>query len=471
MANMLIDMINRYKEEPLAFVKEVLKAKPTRQQEEVLIDLPNTRNIAIKSGHGTGKTALLSWLVLWYMFTRPMCRIPITAPTMHQLNDVFWAELSFWLAKSELLNKLFEKTASKLMPKSDKYKNSWFATLVSARKPENMQGFHGQDLLFIVDEASGVNDGMFEVIDGALTNEGARLVMVGNPTRNNGYFYNAFHGNADVFKTYTFSSLESPLVSKTWLKKMERLYGVDSDVYRVRVLGEFPRIDSNFVIPLSWIEQAILNEDKVYGDVVIGVDVARSGDDKTAIVVRNGYVIEKIFVYSKLDTVEVADEVDKIANLYRAKIVAIEAVGFGAGVLDIIAHRIKKERRKYKLYQFIPQAKAVKSEQFVNAMTEAWWNLRGLFKPTAAGFPIISMYEDELAIQHLSCREYEVDDKGKISLMDKVTTKKKYGFSPDIGDAMAIAFYNNLQPAKHSVKSSIKVLRRRHSEWAEYRNF
>jgi len=467
--DMLWKLLLRYRDNPLLFVGEILKAEPTKQQEEVLRDLPHAHNIAIKSGHGTGKTALMSWIVLWYMFTRPLCRIPITAPTMHQLNDVFWAELSFWMARSEILNKLFEKTASKLIPRKEKYKKTWFATLVSARKPENMQGFHGHDLLFIVDEASGITDGMFEVIDAALTNEGARLIAVGNPTRDSGYFYRVFNDNDDIFRTYTFSSLESPLVAKNWLKKMERVYGVDSDVYRIRVLGEFPRSDGRYVIPASWIELSMVNEDKVYGDVIIGVDVARSGEDKTAIVVRNGYVVEKIYTYSKLDTVEVAEEVDKIANLYRAKKVAIESVGFGAGVLDTLTHKIRKEKRKYKLYQFIPQAKAVKPEQFRNAITEAWWRLRGLFKPTADGFPIIFLPKDELALQHLSSREYEIDVDGKIKLMDKNEAKRKYGFSPDIGDALAVAFYDNLIPAKYSMRSNIAFLRRRQSAWAEYR--
>jgi len=469
MDNSLTRFLSRYRSNPLLFVHEMLKVEPTPQQEQVLRELPESHNIVIKSGHGTGKTALLSWIVLWYMLTRPLCRIPITAPTMHQLSDVFWAELSLWMARNDVLNRLFEKTASKLIPRNDKYKKTWFATLVSARKPENMQGFHGKDLLFIVDEASGISDAMFEVIDSALTNEGARLIAVGNPTRSSGYFYRAFQEDKDLFARYTFSSLESPLVSKNWLKKMERLYGVNSDVYKIRVLGEFPSAEGTYVIPTSWIELAMMNEERVYGDVVVGVDVARSGKDKTAIVVRNGYVVEKIYTYSKLDTVEVADEVDKIANLYKAKIVAIEAVGFGAGVLDTLIHRVRKERRRYKLYQFIPQAKAVNSAQFRNAITEAWWRLRGMFKPTADGFPIISLPKHELALQHLSSREYEIDTDGKIKLTDKNEMKRKYGFSPDIADAMAIAFYDNLQKARASLKTKISVLRRGHSEWAELR--
>lgn len=459
-------VLDTYREDAVKFVREVLGVDPTPHQEAVLRSLTSEKSIVIKSGHGVGKTALLSWVVLWWLLTKPLSKVPITAPTMHQLKDIFWSELSYWYSRSELMQRLFERGATKLHPRSDKYKDTWFAVLVSARKPENMQGFHSRDLLFVVDEAFGISDEMFQVIDGALTNKGAKLIAVGNPTKTHGYMYDAF--KSDEFLKFTFSSVDSPLVSKAWLERMEKLYGKESDVYKVRVLGEFPSEDADKVIPYGWIELAIQNENKIFGDRVMGVDIARSGNDLTAMVIVDGYVVEHIYTFRHLDVIETAQEILKLAKLHQVQKVKVEVAGVGAGVLDALLH---DKSRDFELHQFIPHAVPHDTRQFKNAMAEAWWNLRLLFRPTADGYPLIKIPDDDRIIQQLSVRNFEIDDQGKIVLEQKIKLKKRLGVSPDIGDAMAIALYPHTTRARRMMHNMPRVLKRAVREWAELRRY
>ncbi len=463
----LASIIRETKDDPVLFATQLLKVKPTFQQVEVMEAIAKYPRVAVKAGHGVGKSALLSWTILWYLTTRPMSRIPITAPTMRQLKDILWSELNLWLNKSKFLRDLMDFTETRLAVKGPRYKKTWFATPVSARKPENLQGFHNKNILFAADEASGLPNENFEVIEGALTTDNAKMLLIGNPTQPDGYFYDAFNKNREEYHCITLSSLDSPLVAKEYAKGMAKRFGKDSNVYRVRVLGEFPLLGmGNNVIPSAWIERAFMNDNEIYeGRRRIGVDVARYGDDETVMVVKKGFVVEEIFRHQNKDEVQTANELMRLIFIYKPDEVVVETGGIGAGVFDILNHK----HLPTKLLQFHPGSNATNT-LYLNCITEAWWNLRTYFQPNNnTGYPLISMKPDDETLAQISSRRYIIMENGKIKLEDKAMHTKREGCSPDIGDAMAIAFYDgNLKGSDfHILKRNLVI--GSDSEWEKYR--
>jgi len=466
------NLIRKTRDDPVKFVNLIFGIDPTFQQKEVMMSVANNRNTAVKAGHGVGKSALASWLIYWFLLTRPLSRIPITAPTMHQLKDILWAELAKWKFKGRILDTVVDMTDTRLSIKGGggDYKKTWFAVPVSARKPENLQGFHADHLFFIADEASGIPDSNYEVIEGALTGENNKMLLQGNPTQPDGYFYDSFNKNANLFNCITLSSQDSPLVEQDYVTRMIQKYGIKSSVFRYRVLGEFPVIGSgNTVIPASFVESAFSSSsDASNGKRRIAVDIARYGDDETVIVIRKGYVVEAIIRLSNMDEVEIANELIRLAYIYTPDELAVETAGIGNGVYDIV----KRKRLGCKVLQFVPQLLPLDKNTYENAITEAWFQLRFLLQPTANKTSLLSMKSDDDILEQLTSRRYESRGNGRIKLEDKQKHKQRTkGQSPDIGDALAIAFYEGNFRSNAPKVVQRKIITGSESEWEKIRGF
>ena len=184
-----------YADHPVEFVEDIIKATPDEQQAKILQSVAKNQLTSVRSGHGVGKSTVEAWVVIWFMVTRPFPKIPCTAPTQHQLFDILWAEVSKWLRNNKALSEELVWTKEKVYMKG--YPEEWFAVARTASKPDALQGFHAEDVLYIIDEASGVDDSIFEPILGALSTPGARLLMCGNPTQLSGFFYESHNKNRD----------------------------------------------------------------------------------------------------------------------------------------------------------------------------------------------------------------------------------------------------------------------------------
>lgn len=291
-----------FRHDPEMFIKTViLKNNPeiiiTPQQLQVLDVVRKAtmgqakKRIAVKSGHGIGKTGLESWLILWFLTCHPYARVPCTAPTGHQLDDVLWSEVKKWWNASSTLREMFEWTKSHVFHRI--LREEWFANAISVSKADNLQGMHAQNLMFNLDEASGINRELFSVISGALTMDNNWEFLFGNPLNLEGGFYDAFHKDADNWERFTFSSEDSPIVDQAWLTEMRQKYPRESNTYRVRVLGEFPNEESgDFYIPRSLLEPAVVPGRDVLEthpngsfEYDLGIDVARYGNDDIAFVI------------------------------------------------------------------------------------------------------------------------------------------------------------------------------------------
>ena len=271
-----------YADHPVEFVEDIIRARPDRLQREMLQSVADNPLTSVRSGHGVGKSAVESWLIIWFLSTRPYPKIPCTAPTKHQLYDILWAEVSKWLRNNPVLEKDIIWTQEKVFMRG--YREEWFAVARTASKPDALQGFHASHVLYIIDEASGVDDKVFEPILGALTTEGSRLFMAGNPTKLTGFFFDSHHKNRAQYHTMHIDGRDSSRVDETFVQTIIEMFGEDSDVFRVRVAGDFPRALPDSFIPMEWAERASeapAPEITRAARVDIGIDVARYGDDSS----------------------------------------------------------------------------------------------------------------------------------------------------------------------------------------------
>ena len=195
--NLTSDAILYYADNPVDFVEDIIRAKPDSNQKAILNSVAQYPMTSVRSGHGIGKSAVESWLAIWFLTTRPFPKIPCTAPTQHQLWDILWAEIAKWLRSNPALSQELIWTKEKVYMRG--HPEEWFAVGRTASKPDALQGFHAEHVLYIIDEASGVRDEIFEPVLGALSTEGAKLVMCGNPTKITGFFYDSHHKSRELY--------------------------------------------------------------------------------------------------------------------------------------------------------------------------------------------------------------------------------------------------------------------------------
>ena len=438
----MIELIERtlrkLHDNPVEFVKEILHAEPDAWQVEALNSVAQNSRTAIRSGHGVGKTALESWTIAWFLLTRPYAKVVSTAPTIRQLYDILWSELSKWLKRSPLMTELFEWQKTKVVMKG--VPEQWYAVARTAARPENLAGFHATHLLFVIDEASGVADEIFEAVEGALTGEDNRLLICGNPTRNSGFFKRAFTADRDLYYTMKVSSADSGRVSNEYCQRLIKSYGEDSDVVRVRVLGEFPKAEHDGLIALEHVEAAMIREPNYHGDLVLGVDVARFGNDETVIQPRIGITALSLEHYRKTDTMTTVGRIiHKTVALMKdfscgRATINVDDDGVGGGVTDRLREVIA-EKNLHVTVNPCHNGGKPRDSHFANWGSEAYFALRDRF----INGEIILPRDDELTAQ-LTTRKYLLTSSDKLILEDKKTYKKRVGRSPDRADALVLAF-------------------------------
>jgi phage terminase large subunit len=416
------------------FVRRFFAAEPDPWQLEALAAMDSGSNVSIRSGHGTGKTALKAWGVIQTLTCFPFAKVPCTAPTQHQLSDLLWAEVAYWLNRSPLKG-LINWTATKLTMAG--YDESWFAVARSCAIPENLAGFHAPKLRYFVDEASGVPDNIMAVVDGALTTEGSQIIMGGNPTRVSGYFFDSHHKSRASWHTVHISSEESPRVSKSYAVNMAAKWGRDSDIYRVRVLGDFPNAEADGFIALPLVEEAVerWHDAKPDGICEIGADIARFGDDETVFGIREGGYVHPLECHRKWSTTETSGRLIQLGKDRKPGSIKIDDTGVGGGVTDLLSEANLSGTR------IIPvNFGGEGGEHYSNTSSAMWGNIRDMLRAGELALP-----NDEELVAQLTTRRYRLTSKGKIEIERKEDMKKRGLPSPDRADAVALALW---QPAR-----------------------
>lgn len=421
---------------PLTFVLEAIQAQPELWQAEVLEAVgAGKRRIAVRAGHGVGKSALEAWLILWFLLFRRPCKIPVTANSQDQLRDVVWAEIAFWWRKlpgflKDHIDVSVERVAIKGMEEAA------FAVARTARpeRPEALQGFHSENLFFVIEEASGIEDVIFETAGGALTGDHSMVLMCGNPTRTSGYFYRAFHENRESWSCYHVPCQASSRVSKSYAEEIAREYGEESNVYRVRVLGDFPTSEDDAVIPLGLVEAAVRREVAPGdGGVVWGLDVARFGDDTTALAKRrNNTLLAPVKEWRKLDLMQVSgvimNEYATTPDKDKPGTINIDVIGLGSGVFD----RLRELGLPVRGIN-VGEAAPTQPERFMRLRDELWFKGRDWFDARDCNIP-----RDDGLISELVQPKYKLESSGKIKVESKDDMKKRGVKSPNRADAFLL---------------------------------
>ena len=450
--------IGIYRHNIAAFAQDQFGFEPDEWQDDVFAAIDTDDRVSVKSGQGVGKTASTAIIILWFLSCYPYSKVVATAPTVRQLNDVLWAEVEKWKNKSPVLKSIIKSTKTYLYMVG--HEKQWFATARTATKPENIQGFHEDNLLIVVDEASGVADAIMEAILGTLSGSNNKLLMLSNPTKTSGVFYESHTKNRDMYRCFTVNSKKCARVNRQNIADLERKYGPDSNVVRVRVLGEFPESEDDVFIPLHLIERSIRANDDYKPDdkplqIHIGCDVARFGGDKTVITYR---IDDKVEISSKKngrDTMKTADDIlllgNKLVRKYKLSRengdiipIKVDDSGVGGGVVDRLNQVKANNPETYWWIEVYPVHFGVKiSHKYYDDTTSYMMsivkNLLSPFDEDGKEKPIELILPDDVDLEaQLSCRKYTMTDKAKIRVESKDAMKARGLPSPDEADSVLL---------------------------------
>jgi len=428
---------------------------PRKWQRDILIDLRDhikanqgkidydTFREAVASGRGIGKSALVSWLVIWMLSTRIGSTTIVSANSEAQLRSVTWAEITKWLAMA-LNSHWFEVAATRIMPakwlteivERDLKKGTRYwsveGRLWSEENPDAYAGVHNFDgVLLVFDEASGIPDSIWSVAQGFFTeNTPNRFHLAfSNPRRNTGYFYEAFNSKRNFWRTRNIDAREVEGTDKNLYQQIIDEYGGDSYQANVEVYGQFPSEGDDQFIAVNLVDDAMKRPK--YKDetapIAIGVDPARFGSDATVIAVRQGRDLIAIKRLRGADTMEVVGHVIDAIEEYKPALTVVDEGGLGAGVVD----RLKEQRYKVRGVNF--GNKASKQLMYGNKRAEMWGAMRDWLKTA-------SIPEDRFLKSDLIGPKVKPDSKGTLFLESKKDMKARGLASPDAADAIAVTF-------------------------------
>ena len=434
-------------DDPLAFSLAFWpETEPREWQSEILSHIggwlknPATRfqpcRIAVSSGHDIGKSALIAMIEHWAMSTCAGCKIVTTAGTGTQLATKTVPETGKWF-KSSLGAHWFDVRAQSIRAIETASPESWRLDFItwSKENTEAFAGLHnkGKRIVLIFDEASAIDDKVWEVAEGALVDEDTEIIWLafGNPTRNTGRFRECFGRFKHRWQTFQIDSRQVEGTNKQQIEQWIADYGEDSDFVRVRVRGEFPRAGSSQFIPSDIVSEARRNSLPAVAGLpkILSVDVARFGDDQTVIGMRQG---RKAYILAKLrgqSTVQVAERVIEKIDAEHPDVVVVDGDGIGGGVIDQLRFR----GYGGKVFEFHGGIEAKEPAKYFNRRAEVWGEMRDWL--ANAQIP-----DDPELEADLTGPQYGFSSKSQIQLERKEDMKKRGLASPDCGDMLAMTF-------------------------------
>jgi len=426
----------------LWFVENVLKVDHIEdwQREELKALDDGETKVSIRSGHGVGKTAFCSWNALHFLLFRDDVKVIVTSPSLKQLTDGLIPELQKWVSRlPKWMSMQLEITSDRCTRKPDNKNN--FISFRTARKenPEALAGVHAQSVLIIVDEASGVDEVIYETGQGALSTVGSIAILIGNPTKPSGFFFKTHNELSDLWRTRKVGCIESSRVSEDYIKSQERTYGRDSREFKVRVLGEFPDSGADAIVPRMYVESAQGRDiTPVRTGRVWGVDPGRGGDP-SGFVDRSDNCIWDLAEYRFDDLMRLTGAIkvrwDTTPISQRPVLIFVDAVGLGGGVADrllelglpVVAVNVSEV--------------AAMSDRYVRLRDELWFEGRHWFEtmkvviPTREDNPLVEKLTHEL-----SSVESEYMSNGKLQAESKERMRKRGLKSPNLADAFNLTF-------------------------------
>jgi len=448
--------------DPLGFIDTYIKFPPngglTSYQREIIADFPYAKRQAVRGPRGLGKSALASLIVLWFAITRDAAgidwKIMTTAGSWHQLESYLWREIGKWARRVdwEKLGRPAPNERTELMKTKLRLRHG-DADAASPDTPEKIEGAHADHIMLVVDEAKIVSAETFDAAEGILSGAGdegsdleAYALAISTPGEPSGRYYD-IHRRAPGLEDWTVrhvtldEAIAAGRMSRTWAEQRKRLWGENSALYQNHVLGEFCADDEDSIISLSWVEAAqerwrawdAAGRPEQDGPRVAGVDVARSGKDKSVVAVRHGDIIVSITAFPRGDLMETTGRVKGILDRDLECRAMVDVIGLGAGVYD----RLREQGLKadpFNAARKVTQKDRTGQFGFLNLRSAGWWRLGEMLNP-AYGATLALPPDDELAGDLTSLHKKFMSD-GKIQVEPKDDVRKRIGRSTDRGDAV-----------------------------------
>jgi len=429
----------RYQNNYELWMKEIVDADITADQRKLSKGLIERHFVSGKSGTTTGKTTCAATTALWFLTTHYESKVVCTAPTGHQLEDLLFSEMESWIRRIKVP---FIRDAIKAIKGKiyiEGYRD-WF--IVGRTIPKDakdklgdvLAGFHAPYLLFIVDEASGVPDPVYLGIEGSMIQKNVFCLLVGNPTRPNGYFYDCFNKNKSSWFNVTLSSINSPFAQLEWIERMRTLHGEDSDFFKTKVLGEFPSGAGTNLFSLEMLQDANTrwynSEPPDSGIIVAGLDPSASGKDSSVLTIRRGCYIFKPYRIKHNDQQDLANQVANLLRSFGAKEVYVEYNGIGVASYELLL-----KEKGFKTFKVVTNSRANDPEAYKNLRAELYCQLSESFDQLMV--PEEPRYFDELTLFNV------VEDKEPKQIVEKVYLKNKLGYSPDYSDSLMLSTFRH----------------------------
>ena len=438
----------RWGRDPVLFAREVLDVDLWAQQREIARAVRDHARVAVRSCHAAGKTMVAAVCVCWFLYTRPGAVVLTTAPTFRQVRYVLWRSIQALVAGAR------HPLGGSLLDTELRLGGRWYGLGLSTDNAERFQGFHAPHVLVVVDEPGAVPPNVFAGIEGVLASGRTRLLMIGNPTQPDGPFFDAFHSQAEAYRSFRISAFDTPnfqegqpprdyLVSPEWVRQRRALWGEGSNLYRSRVLAEFPRQAADSLFSRSALDAAAAADiapdaaaPAPASRAALGVDVARFGDDATAFSwIEDGRLVRQE-ERRGLSLMETAGRVVEALRARPGMAVAVDDTGLGGGVTD----RLCEQAIAPLAVNF--GATAEDAAHYVNRAAEMYSRLALAIEQgelrIAPGLPTF----DALAGQLAGVR-YSLGSDGRRRVRKRARDGDAgggRGVSPDLADSLALAW-------------------------------
>lgn len=453
--------VDAYYDDPVGFARDCINwggRELTEYQADVLQHLQDHRRVAVRAPHGTGKSAMSAMTVLWFAITREARGVDwkcvTTAGAWRQLINYLWPEIRKWAGKLKWdLVRDGRPFNSLELQNLNLRLNYGSAFAAAASNPALIEGAHADSLLVIFDESKAIAAETFNAIEGAFSGTGEVFaVAVSTPGPPQGRFYD-IHARKPGYEDWHVKhitlaeTIKAGQISGQWAEQRKIQWGEHSALYQNRVLGEFYAGEEDSVVPLSWVEAAVerWHEWDAQGRPdagrprTVGIDVARSGTDKTVFAMRQGHVITELHAYASADTMTTAGRAKGILDGDPECTGIVDVIGIGAGVLD----RLREQGCR--VQAFNAAGKTHRRDRtneigFLNVRAAAWWNVRELLDPSA-GAEVCLPPDDDLLGDLTAPKMGELMSGGKMKMESKQDLRKRIGRSTDRGDAVVQAFW------------------------------
>ena len=442
-----VENLKRWKAAPWIFVREVLGATPDNWQDEALHALVENQRLAIKACKGPGKSAFDAWVVLWFLtcFSHP--KILCTSITGDNLRDGLWAEIAFWMNKSVMLKELFEWQTERVFAKE--HPETWFASARTwskqadkTQQANTLAGIHARHTLIVVDEAGDIPEGVVAAADATLAtqedgkDEIHKIILTGNPTRTEGPLWNACTRDRALYWVKEITGdpddpNRAKRISIEWAREQIRTWGADNPWVLVNVFGKFPPAQSDKLLGPDEVQAA---QNRVIPEVawiheprIMALDVARFGDDRSALCRRQGAVVFPFKQYRNLDLMELSSQIAFEYGEWEAHALFVDETGVGAGVVD----RLRQLGLPVVGVNFSSKPRETR---FADKRSEIWYVMSQQVKSN------LCLPGDAELVSELTGPSFFFDQRSKMRLESKDDLKKRGLMSPDKADALALTY-------------------------------